>query len=155
MVLGFPEVDPARLGVHGGSQGGGLTLACAALVPEVKRAAPVYPFLCDYQRVWEMDLAKDAYAELKNFFRNHDPRHEREAEIFTRLGYIDCQHLAPRIRAEILMGVGLMDTVCPPSTQYAAFNKIRSPKQTVLYPDFGHEGLPGFGDRVSEFMLGL
>ena len=54
-----------------------------------------------------------------------------------------------------MMGVGLMDTGCPPSNQYAAFNKITSPKQTVLYPDFGHEGLPGFSDRVSEFIAGL
>jgi cephalosporin-C deacetylase len=45
-----------------------------------------------------------------------------------------------------------MDTVCPPSTQYAAYNKITSPKETVLYPDYAHEGLPGMGDRVLEFM---
>jgi len=58
IVGGFAEVDPRRLGAMGASQGGGLTLACAALVPEIKRVAPVYPFLCDYQRVWEMDLAE-------------------------------------------------------------------------------------------------
>ncbi len=155
IVMSFEEVDETRVGALGGSQGGGLTLACAALEPKIKLAAPTFPFLCDYQRVWEMDLASGAYEELKTFFRNFDPRHEREGEIFDRLGYIDVQHLAPRIRAEVLMGVGLMDTICPPSTQYAAFNKITSPKQTVIYPDFGHEGLPGFGDIVYEFMSGL
>src|SRR5206468_10960218 len=82
-----------RVGATGGSQGGGLTLACAALEPRIKRAAPVYPFLCDYQRVWEMDLAVGAYEELKQYFRLFDPLHEREKEIFTRLGYIDNQHL--------------------------------------------------------------
>ena len=35
------------------------------------------------------------------------PRHEREDELFTKLGYIDAQHLAPRIQAEVFMGVGL------------------------------------------------
>ena len=68
--------------------------------------APVFPFLCDYRRVWNIDQAKDAYAELQEYFRKFDPMHEREEEIFTRLGYIDVQHLAPRIRAEVLMGVG-------------------------------------------------
>ena len=155
VIMALPEVDENRLGAMGGSQGGGLTLACAALEPRIRRAAPSCPFLCDYQRVWEMDLALNAYEELKTFFRNFDPRHEREQEIFTRLGYIDCQHLAPRIRGEVLMSVGLMDEICPPSSQFAAFNKITAPKEAVTYPDFAHEGYPGFADKVFAFMSGL
>ncbi len=155
IVMGMPEVDPDRVGVTGWSQGGGLTLACAALEPRIKRAAPVYPFLCDYLRVWELDLAVAAYAEVRSYFRNHDPRHEREDSVFTQLGYIDVQNLAPRIKAEVMLGTGLMDSICPPSTQYAAFNKIRSPKRVVLYPDFGHEGLPRHSDLIFEFLHGL
>ena len=155
IVMGFPEVDAKRVGAMGGSQGGGLTLACAALEPRVKRAAPMFPFLCDYKRVWEMDLAKGAYEEVRTFFRKFDPRHEREEEIWTGLGYIDVQHLASRIKAEVMMGVGLMDDTCPPSTQYAAFNKIKSKKRTVVYPDYEHEGLPDFLDMTFEFMMGL
>jgi cephalosporin-C deacetylase len=155
IVMGMPEVDPARVGATGGSQGGALTLACASLEPKIKRAAPVYPFLCDYKRVWQMDLAVNAYAELKTYFRQFDPRHDREDAVFTRLGYIDCQHLAKRIKAEIMLGIGLMDQICPPSSQFAAYNKIASKKEMVVYPDFGHEGLPGMGDRVFEFMAGM
>mgnify|MGYP001045487490 CR=1 FL=1 len=155
IVMAMPEVDAKRVGAAGGSQGGGLTLACASLEPGIKRAAPTFPFLCDYQRVWEMDLAQGAYAEIREFFRWYDPCHRREDEIFTKLGYIDVQHLCPRIRGEILMGVGLMDTICPPSTQFAAYNKITSPKSLAIYPDFTHEGLPGFSDQVYQFMAGL
>jgi cephalosporin-C deacetylase len=155
IVMGFPDVDEARLGAMGGSQGGALTLVCAALEPRIKLAAPMYPFLCDYQRVWEMDLDTAAYGELREYFRNYDPTHRRESEVFTRLGYIDVQHLSPRITAGVLMFTGLMDTICPPSTQYAAFNKIRSEKDVVLYPDFGHEALPGAPDRIFEFLSNL
>ena len=155
IVMSFPEVDPDRVGATGGSQGGGLTLACAALEPRIKRAAPVFPFLCDYLRVWEMDLAVAAYEEIRTFFRLFDPTHQREKEIFTTLGYIDNQHLAHRIQAEVLMFTGLMDTLCPPSTQFAAYNKIRSKKNVIIYPDFGHESLPGSGDRIFEFMAEL
>ncbi len=155
LVMKMPEVDPARVGVTGGSQGGGLTLACAALEPRVKLAVPVYPFLSDYQRVWEMDLAEDAYAELRHYFRCTDRTHSREQEIFTKLGYIDVQHLAPRIKAEVLMVTGLMDKICPPSTQFAAYNKIGSKKSMILYPDFGHEGLPGISDLTFQFLAGL
>lgn len=152
IVASMPEVDPDRIGAMGGSQGGGLTLACAALEPRIRRAALAFPFLCDYRRVWEMDLAKDAYGELQSFFRKFDPRHERADEIFTKLGYIDCQHLASRIRAKVVMFTGLMDTVCPPSTQFAAYNRITSEKEVVVYPDFGHEMLPGHDDRVFNFI---
>jgi cephalosporin-C deacetylase len=155
IVMEFPEVDASRVGATGGSQGGGLTLACVALEPRIKRAAPVYPFLCDYQRVWEMDLDVAAYDELRKFFRLFDPRHERENETWNALGYIDNQHLAPRIQAEVLMPVGLMDSVCPPSTQFAAYNKINAPKSTLIYPDYGHEGLPGSGDAIFNFMADL
>jgi len=155
VVMGFEEVDASRVGAMGGSQGGALTLACASLEPRIKLAAPVFPFLCDYRRVWEMDLAKGAYEELSYYFRMFDPRHEREDEVFTRLGYIDCQHLAPRIRAEVLMTTGLMDPICPPSSQFAAYNKITSKKDVVIYPDYGHEALPGEADRTFNFMLGL
>lgn len=155
VVMEMPDVDATRVGATGGSQGGGLTLACASLEPRIKLAAPVFPFLCDYKRVWELDLAKDAYAELRDYFRLFDPLHEREAEVFTKLGYIDVQHLAPRIRAEIEMAVGLMDTICPPSSQFAAYNKITAKKSLVVYPDFGHEGLPRLSDRIFQFMRRL
>jgi cephalosporin-C deacetylase len=155
IVSTFEEVDAERLGAMGASQGGGLTLACAALLPEIKRAAPTFPFLCDYQRVWEMDLAESAYEELRTYFRKYDPLHVREREIFTKLGYIDVQHLAPRIKARVLMATGLMDKVCPPSTQFAAYNKITSEKELIIYPDFAHETLPGFNDRVFQFMAKL
>ncbi len=153
IVMGLPEVDPHRVSAMGGSQGGALTLACAALEPRICCLAPMYPFLSDYQRVWNMDLAKDAYEEIRTYFRNHDPLHSREKEIFTQLGYIDIQHLVPRIKGKVLMATGLMDTVCPPSTQFAVYNKITSEKHLVLYPDFGHEGLPGFDDMTYRFLM--
>ena len=155
IVMDFPEVDATRIGATGASQGGGLTLACAALEPRIKMAAPLYPFLCDYQRVWEMDLAVHAYEELKTYFRQFDPTHQRESEIWNALGYIDNQHLASRIQAEVLMPLGMVDTICPPSTQYAAFNKINAPKSTLIYPDYGHEGLPGVSDAIYDFLGGL
>ena len=155
IVMDFPEVDPERVGATGGSQGGALTLACASLETRVKRLAPVFPFMCDYRRVWDLDLDVAAYAELREHFRRSDPQHKRVDEIFTKLGYIDLQHLANRIQGETVLCCGLMDTICPPSTQFAAYNKITAPKRYEIWPDFGHEGLPGSDEIIFEFMLGL
>ena len=153
IVMSFPEVDAERIGVLGGSQGGALTYAAASLVPEVKVACAVYPFLSDYKRVWEMDMDERAYVELKEYLRHTDPYHEHIDEFFYRLGYIDIQNLAPRIRAKLWMYTGLMDNVCPPSTQFAAFNKVTSEKKYILCPDFGHEGIPRVNDDIFETML--
>lgn len=152
IVMEMPDVDETNVNATGGSQGGGLTLACASLEPRIKRAAARFPFLSDYKRVWEMDQAKNAYAELQTFFRHFDPQHKREDQIFTKLGYIDVQHLAPRIQAEVQMSVGLMDQICPPSTQFAAYNKITSPKSLLVYPDFGHENLPDNNEDIFSFI---
>jgi cephalosporin-C deacetylase len=155
IVMEMPDVDADRVGATGGSQGGALTVVCAALEPRIKHAAPIYPFLSDYKRVWEMDQARDAYNELQEYFRFFDPMHKSEDSIFKMLGYIDIQHLASRIQAEVIWGIGLMDTICPPSSQFAAYNKINSNKSMAIYPDYGHEVLPGFSDQSFQFLMGL
>lgn len=153
ILMEMPEVDASRVYATGWSQGGGLTVACAALEPRIRKAAPVYPFLSDYKRVWDMDQAENAYGELKEYFRHFDPQHAREDAIFEKLGYIDIQNLAPRIKADVLWGTGLMDTICPPSSQFAVYNKISAKKNMAIFPDFGHEELPGLNDQILQFFL--
>ena len=155
ILMNMPEVDENRVACMGGSQGGGLTVACAALEPRIAMLMPQYPWLSDYKRVWDMDQDQNAYQGLRDYFRHFDPTHAREGEIFGKLGYIDVHNLAPRIRGRVLMGTGLMDNICPPSTQFAVYNSISAPKEMVVYPDFGHEWLPGFDDRAFQLLLEL
>lgn len=153
VITTFDEVDGTRLASAGGSQGGGLAIACAALDPRITKVISAHPFLCDYRRVWDMDLDQSAYAELREYFRHFDPLHEQEDETFNTLGYIDIQHLAPRVKADVLFGATQLDTTCPPSTQFAAFNKLGGPKKMLLYPDFGHEIPRSFWDMAARFLL--
>jgi cephalosporin-C deacetylase len=49
-------------------------------------------------------------------------------------------NFAPDIKCPILMSVGLVDIVCPPSTIFATFNHIVSRnKELAMYPGMGHE----------------
>lgn len=155
IVMGIVDVDPDKVGAMGGSQGGALALVCAALEPRIKKVAPMFPFLSDYKRVWEMDQGDLAYKELKEYFRFFDPTHENEDKVFEMLGYIDIQNLAPRLKADVLWATGLMDVTCPPSSQFAAYNKIVADKSMVVYPDYDHEPLPGFADKTFQFMMAL
>jgi cephalosporin-C deacetylase len=53
------------------------------------------------------------------------------------------------------MSTGLVDTTCPPSTQFAMYNKVTSEKSVDIYPDYGHENLKGDSDRIFIFMSEL
>lgn len=153
IVSGFDEVDENSLCSAGASQGGALALAVAALCPQIKKIYSQYPFLCDYRRVWEMDWADRAYGDIRTYLRRFDPRHERIEDFFTNLGYIDIVHLAARIRGEVLMVTGLMDEICPPSTQFAAYNNIDAKKDMIVYPDYAHENYPDAQDIQYRFLL--
>lgn len=155
IVMQLPEVDSGRVGVMGDSQGGALTVACAALTPGIKKAAPLYPFLSDYKRVWEMDLDKGSYLELATYLRQKDPLHEHEEEIFRTLGYIDVKNLAHRIKAEVLLGTGLLDDTVPASTQYALYHSLNTKKKHLIYPDYGHEPIHHFQDAEFLYLLDM
>ncbi|WP_117168644.1 acetylxylan esterase [Paraliobacillus sediminis] len=153
ILIGMKEVDESRIGVYGQSQGGALATACASLEPRVKELYAVHPFLSDYKRAWEMDIQNSAYEEIAYYFRSFDPTHDRDEEVFAKLGYIDIQNLTDRIQADVCWVTGLRDNICPPSTQFAAYNKIVAKKEMVLYHEFGHEHLPGHADQAYQRFL--
>ncbi len=132
----LPGVDKSRLVVSGGSQGGALALATAALLPDAVRVCHAdVPFLCDIQRAVTLTPATP-YAEIAQFLAHHVDLEERALET---LRYIDCALLARRITADCLLSVGLMDQICPPSTVFAAYNEITSGKQIAVHTFGVHE----------------
>lgn len=128
-LLSRPEVDAARIGVTGSSQGGALTIVTSALRPEIVCAAAGAPYLCGF-----MDAARLThsypYQEINDYLRLYP---EREDQIRQTLNYFDGINFAPRIRCPIIVNVGLRDDVCPPETGYALFREIGS-SDKKLYP---------------------
>ncbi len=143
-VRALPGVDPARVSALGNSQGGGLALAVAGLVPDLSALLISAPFLCHLQRAIEITDAAP-YGEIVNYLAVH-----REAEEVVRrtLSYVDGVSFARRASAPVHLGVGLRDTVCPPSTVFAAYNQYGTangrptpPDRTIhVYPFNHHEG---------------
>lgn len=133
----LPGVDPDRLIVAGGSQGGALALAAASLVADQVRAVVAsVPFLCDIRRAITI-TDSDPYHELVRFCRVHP---SRAAAALATADYVDLVNLVPRATAPALFSVALMDTVCPPSTVFAAFHEYAGPKDIAVYEWDGHEG---------------
>ncbi|NLD47765.1 MAG: acetylxylan esterase [Clostridiaceae bacterium] len=137
----MPQVDKTKIGVTGGSQGGGLSLAAAALsnIPVV--VAADYPYLSDFERA--IDLAPSGpYLEINEYFRRYsDPEIEVQAK--KTLSYFDIMNLASKIKCHTWVSVGLIDDITPPSTVFAAYNHMECSKEIAVFRYFGHEYIPG------------
>ena len=125
--------DGRTLAVTGGSQGGLQAILTAALHPRVTAVLADVPAGCDQTGpdvgrapgwpmwVWSAE-GRDA-AKVKEASR-----------------YYDIVNFAPRVSCPVLVGIGLVDTVCPPAGVYAACNQLKGPKELILMPSAGHQG---------------
>ncbi|RRQ74710.1 acetylxylan esterase [Streptomyces griseofuscus] len=140
-----PLTDAARTVALGHSQGGGITLAVGALVPDLAAVAPDVPFLCDFPRAITL-TDRHPYREVGLFLKTH---RGRTAQALRTLSYFDGVHFAARGRAPALFSTALEDETCPPSTVFAAFNSWAHPDKTIEVYEFNdHEGGGPFHDAV-------
>jgi cephalosporin-C deacetylase len=131
-----PAVDPERIALSGGSQGGGIVLAVAGLVPDAQVALPDVPFLCHYKRATTL-VNTHPYGEIAAYCKTHRDKIET---VFNTLAYFDGMNFAPRAQARALFSTALMDDVCPPSTVFAAYNYYAGKKDIIVYEYNQHEG---------------
>ena len=131
-----PAIDAKHLAVTGVSQGGGITLAMAGLIPDLDAVMPDVPFLCAYRSVFEITDA-DPYNEIARYCKVHRDKIET---VFTTLSYFDGVNFAVRAKSPALFSVGLMDETCPPRTVFAAHNHYAGPKQIKVWEFNHHEG---------------
>ncbi len=131
------DVDPDKVAVAGGSQGGGITLAVAGLDAGIFAAMMDVPFLCDFPRAIGL-TDQPPYQEIVRWLRVHRVSHEAA---YRTLNYFDGVNFAARAKAAALFSVALMDETCPPSTVYGAFNAYAGRSKDIeVYPFNMHEG---------------
>lgn len=137
-MLTRAEIDKSKIAVEGGSQGGALSIAAAALNNDrVSLCIPHVPFLSDFKDYFK--IGRWPGSEFVEYV-NKNPQ-VGWAKVYETLSYIDIKNLAPYIKCPTFMGIGLIDDICPPHINFAAYNQIKTPKEYIVYPKNGH-GLP-------------
>ncbi|MFI8998627.1 acetylxylan esterase [Streptomyces sp. NPDC053542] len=133
---GLRAVDPGRVAVLGRSQGGGVALAVAALVPDLAAVVAHVPFLCDFPRAVTVTDAAP-FREIADYLAVH---RDREDQVHRTLAYFDGVNFARRARVPARFSVALMDDIVPPSTVFAAYHEYGGPKEIDVWRYNGHEG---------------
>ncbi|MDR0434727.1 MAG: acetylxylan esterase [Gracilibacteraceae bacterium] len=155
-----PETN-SFLAFFGNSQGAGISVAAAALLARFRMAFPDWPtpsalglgtpFLTHFS----LALTEQSGGPLDEFglyFRLRDPLRRAEKQILRLLSYFDVMNFAPWVTCPALIGVALKDTVSPPPAAFALVNHLGGQREVCVYPDYGHERIDPYLDRLILFM---
>jgi cephalosporin-C deacetylase len=128
-----PDYNGTDIAVTGGSQGGALTLIVSGLDSRVKLAAPNVAAMCDHS-----GRAHGRVSGWPHWLSRVGDDKAKFPKVLETSAYYDAVNFARKFKGKSLHGVGFIDTVCAPTTVYAAYNVHPEPKQIVNSPLMGH-----------------
>ena len=141
------EVIPDRLGMWSRSQGGGFTLATAALDNRLNVAVAEEPFLCNFPVA--VDLESSPYSELRDYL-SQNPK--ARPLVLDTLSYFDQLNLVSGIHCPTLVNIGMRDQTCPWETIEPVFKEIPSIKSLCIYPELNHSPCTDFSNHASDWI---
>ncbi len=148
-IFSLDKTDQDFVFANGESQGGALTLVAASLDHRLKAIAPSAPFLNDYRDYFALAgwPGEPIIAAAKAKGMSED-------EMYRVLSYFDVKNFTDKIKCPVLMAIGLQDPVCPPHTNFAGYNHIKTEKSWICYPFAGHNvwQQPGWPEAKDEFL---
>jgi len=129
-IASLPEWNGQDLGVTGSSQGGMLSLVCAALDKRVTCYGAVHAAMCD--------LTASLHGQAcgwPHYFQDKSARDERKIKTS---GYYDGINFARRITCPGWFSFGYNDEVVPPVSAFATYNTVTAQKELSPYQMTGH-----------------
>ncbi|WP_158027245.1 acetylxylan esterase [Labilibacter marinus] len=143
-------VDTTRIGVFGGSQGGGLAIATAGLAHDRVNACAYFdPFPCDLNNhIKTRTIVAD---EIKGFldFYNNSCSYEQSIQ---NLSFIDTKFFSQAITCPVYYTTGLFDDDCPSRLGFSAYNKMSAEKKYTIFPNDSHIGESGYYEESMSFL---
>jgi cephalosporin-C deacetylase len=133
VIAQLPQFNGKELAVSGNSQGGALSIITAALDQRVKYLAAVHPALCDLTGYFQ-----ERAGGWPHIFGPNNLWFSNNTAVKETIPYYDVVNFAKRVNIPGYYTWGFNDETCPPTSMYAAFNVIKSPKHAEVYHDSGH-----------------
>ncbi len=125
----IPEWDGTNIIAQGGSQGGALALVVAGLDSRITACVANHPALSDMAAYAE----KGRTGGYPHFNRKYKGV-ELTPNVIQTLSYYDVVNFARCISVPVFMTWGYNDNVCPPTTSYAVYNVLTTPKKALITP---------------------
>lgn len=125
-LTSLPQWDGKNVAVQGGSQGGALSIITAALDPRVTLCVANHPALSDMA-----GYKADRAGGYPHFFNTSGMDTPEKIET---MAYYDVVNFARKLNVPVYMTWGYNDNTCPPTTSYAVYNVITSPKEALITP---------------------
>lgn len=122
----LPQWDGRNVVMQGGSQGGALAIVGTALDPRVTACVANHPALSDMVGYYYKGTG--GYPHF-----NRTPGMYTLDKINT-MAYYDVVNFARNLKVPLYMTWGYNDNVCPPTTSYAVWNVVTSPKESLITP---------------------
>ncbi|MCB1086123.1 MAG: acetylxylan esterase [Verrucomicrobiae bacterium] len=127
------EWDGRVMAVVGHSQGGAQALAAGGLDSRVTFIGAGVPAMCDHMGMMRRRIS--GWPKLVPLLPDGKP----DPTVAEVSRYFDGVNFAARCHATAIVSVGFIDTTCPPTSCYAAFNQLRGQVEIINEPEMGHD----------------
>lgn len=142
-----PEWDGHTVIVHGSSQGGAQSIVAAGLDARVTFLAAGVPAMCDHTGVAAGRV--NGWPKLVP----NGPDGRPDSNVLEAARYYDAMNFASRTKAAAILTVGFIDTTCPPTSVYAAYNALTGAKEIFNDPPSTHTVSPKAGEAMRGAIL--
>jgi cephalosporin-C deacetylase len=149
-VFSLAQFDGNKMAVTGGSQGGALSIITAGLDSRVKWLAPIFPALCDLGGY----LSNRAGGWPHMFDKKNSSFNAKKDKIDTSK-YYDVVNFARQVKVPGYYSWGFNDTICPPTSMFAAYNVITASKKLLIVQDTGHWTYPEQMEKVEAWLASV
>ncbi len=134
----LPEWNGKDLIASGPSFGGCQTIVAAALCKEVNLALAGGPACCDHHGA--VNDQTPGYPNLLAYYNDRKFSDETRQKAYANAPYFDAANMARLIKCPVVFSAGFIDTTCPPTSVYSAYNNVQGKNKTMFHSIYAAHG---------------
>lgn len=146
-IYSLPQFDGKRIGGWGSSQGGALSIMTASLDNRINYMVALCPAMCDFT-----GYLNDRAGGWPHLFLRPQLYEDKKEQVIETMSYYDVVNFVKHLEVPGFFSWGFNDPTTPPTSIYAAYNVIESPKKLYLIPDGVHKIYPSQRVKTYEWL---